>query len=76
MGSIGDVWRTYKRIWIEACTLFFVYLCSMICYPGLILQTRFSFIQDESWFQVTMLSLFSLADIAGRFLATDLFKGR
>lgn len=37
VGSIRDVWQTYKKIWLEATTVFLVYLCSLICYPGLIL---------------------------------------
>jgi hypothetical protein len=72
MGSFMDVWRTYKLIWLEATTVFLVYLCTMICYPGLILQTNLSFIENESWFQVLMLSNFSLAEIMGRFMATYL----
>ena len=50
MGSLSDVWRTYKLIWVEANTVFLVNLCTMICFPGLILQTHLSFIPDESWF--------------------------
>lgn len=37
MGSLRDVWQTYKKIWVEATTVFLVYLGSLICYPGLIL---------------------------------------
>ena len=69
-----DVWLTYKKIWIEASTIFLVYLGTLICYPGLIIQTNLSFIESESWFQVTMLSLFSFADIIGRFFATSKTK--
>jgi len=44
MGSLADVWRTYKLIWLEASTVFVVNLVTMICFPGLILQTKLSFI--------------------------------
>jgi hypothetical protein len=70
LGSLKDVWLTYKKIWIEASTLFLVYVGTLICYPGLIIQTRLSFIYSESWYQVTILALFSIADIVGRFIAT------
>lgn len=50
MGSIADVWKTYKTIWVEASTVFLVYVCTMICFPGLILQTKLTFIDNESWF--------------------------
>jgi hypothetical protein len=76
MGSLADVWKTYKLIWIEATALFIVYLCTLICFPGLILQTRLSFMPDESWFQVFMLALYALADISGRFLANYLCEVR
>ncbi len=39
----------------------------MICYPGLIIQTNLTFIEDESWFQVFMLALFSMSELLGRF---------
>lgn len=76
MGSLADVWKTYKLIWIEATAVFIVYLCTLICFPGLILQTRLSFMTDESWFQVFMLTLYALADIFGRFLANHLCEKR
>eukprot|EP00347_Sterkiella_histriomuscorum_P012064 403370027 len=67
MTSLRDVWGTFKQIWIESLILFLVYVNTMVCYPGLILQTTLSFTPDESWFQVTILSIFSLSDIFGRF---------
>ncbi|CDW71661.1 equilibrative nucleoside transporter [Stylonychia lemnae] len=67
MTSLRDVWTTFKQIWIESLCLCLVYVTTMVCYPGIILQTHFTFISDESWFQVAMLSLYSIADIAGRF---------
>jgi hypothetical protein len=37
LGSFRDVWATYQKIWLEATTVFVVYLCSLLCYPALIL---------------------------------------
>ena len=67
LGSLKDVCATQKRICMESFAVVLVYLTSLICYPGLILQTRVAFIKDESWFQVFMLALYSAADIGGRF---------
>lgn len=68
MQSIADVWRVQQHILVESFTLVIVNITTMICYPGVILQTRLSFVPEESWFQVIMLSLFSVSDIFGRFL--------
>ena len=73
MTSVRDVWTTFKQIWLESLILFLVYVNTMICYPGLILQTSYTFIIDESWLYVVILGLFSAADIAGRFFTK--FKG-
>jgi len=67
MTSLSHVWATFKQIWIECLTLCLVYVTTMICYPGLILQTNLTFIEDESWFQVFMLALFSISELMGRF---------
>lgn len=69
------MWFTYQKIWLEATTVFVVYLCSLLCYPALILQTKLSFIESNSWFQVVILSLFSISEIMGRLAATYLFTG-
>ena len=80
MQSIADVWRVQKYILLESFTVIIVNITTMICYPGVILQTSLSFVQEESWFQVIMLSLFSVSDILGRFLTkyvnTDHSKAR
>ena len=74
--TLSDVCHTQKLILPESLACFTVYLTTFVCYPGLILQTKLSFIEEDS-FQVLMLALYTTADILGRFAINLLpVKGR
>lgn len=50
LGNIEQIFWTFRNIWVESIAICVIYTTSSICYPGLILQTSLSFIDNESWF--------------------------
>lgn len=73
LGNFKSVMGTYKDIWIEGLTVVVIFGTSLVCYPGLILQTKLSFVTNESWLQVMLIASYTVFDVAGRFF-TSLFK--
>lgn len=65
--------KAYRIIWIESAALCLVIATSLVCYPGLIIQSNLTIIKNESWLQVTFIAFYTVSDVIGRY-ATTPFK--
>ena len=68
-----NIMTIYKRIFLLAMQATIVFGVTFLVYPGTILSTKFDMLDGnksaESWFNIIMLTIFSLCDTIGRFLA-------
>ena len=67
----------YKQVFFLVIQWLIVYSITFLIYPGTLLETRFDFLNNnkssKAWFNLIMLTLFSIGDTLGRFLG-GIFK--
>ena len=59
----------YKCNWKEAVGVFLTTTVQMAFFPGVMLEYQWGFIDDFSWFVITVVTFASLSDTFGRWLA-------
>jgi len=61
-----QAWCVYQRNWKESIGVLVTTTVQMAFFPGVMLQSKWSFIDDFSWFVITLVTFASLCDTLGR----------
>ena len=64
----------YKKIWIESITICLVQVTTLVCYPGLILQTTLDITDNDSWMLAIVIACFTISEVIGRFMTIPFKK--
>lgn len=58
-------WNVFKKIWVDALTVFFVFFVTLCLFPGLMLDTELTF-TPAVWFNILIPLIFNIFDTCGR----------
>jgi hypothetical protein len=66
-------WKLYKKVAYLGAQAFSVYFVTFALFPGVLISTKFDFMDNiesrESWFDISMLTIYAVIDTIGRYLA-------
>mmetsp|Transcript_9136 Transcript_9136/g.37658 ORF Transcript_9136/g.37658 Transcript_9136/m.37658 type:complete len:407 (+) Transcript_9136:124-1344(+) len=60
-------WNIFKKIWVDALTVFFVFFVTLCLFPGLMLDTELVY-TPAVWFNILIPLIFNIFDTCGRSL--------